>query len=290
MAFAAAATVRVAPSDDLRTTTTAADRFVRAEHLDAGYSPWRHVALTLGIAAAIAALAVALAWHARPLDWLLMPAFFVVANFLEWAVHRYPMHRPRVPLFMYKNHAQLHHVAFTNQNMPVATVRELGLVMMPWYTMIGLFVVASPVMIAAAVVRGPGLAGVFLLAAVLYFLGYETLHALYHFAGCDARPGGPRAAARVSAQAGPSLAPSRPAAHVGRELQRDRAFDGLGVRHRREAGRAREVARPRGHAAGASLLHFGRELLGLSLVADLRRGVDAHEVSARWQPQARRRR
>ena len=52
--------------------------------------------------------------------------------------------------------------------------------MMPWYTMLGLFAVASPIMALAGVLRGPGLAGVFLLGAVGYFLCYETLHALYH--------------------------------------------------------------------------------------------------------------
>jgi sterol desaturase/sphingolipid hydroxylase (fatty acid hydroxylase superfamily) len=81
---------------------------------------------------------------------------------------------------MYKNHAQLHHLAFTDRNMPISNAPELGLVMMPWYTMIGLFVVASPVMLLAAVLRGPGLAGVFLLGAVVYFLAYEALHASYH--------------------------------------------------------------------------------------------------------------
>ena len=52
--------------------------------------------------------------------------------------------------------------------------------MMPWYTMLGMFLIASPVMVIAGVLRGPGLAGVFLLGAVAYFLCYETLHALYH--------------------------------------------------------------------------------------------------------------
>jgi hypothetical protein len=178
MAFAAHAVV--APPEDVETHTTSADRFVRAQHLPSGYSPWSHMGLTATIAAAIGALGIALAWRARPLDWVLMPIFFVVANFLEWTVHRYPMHRPMFPRFMYKNHALLHHIAFTDRNMPVIEPRELGLVMMPWYTMIGLFVVASPVMLLAAALRGPGLAGVFLLGAVLYFASYETLHALYH--------------------------------------------------------------------------------------------------------------
>ncbi len=154
--------------------------FVREEHLPSGYSPWRHVALTLTIAFALAGLGIALATQARPTDWLFAPVFFVIANFIEWMVHRNPMHRPLVPRVMYKNHAQLHHLAFTNHTMEIRRAAELGLIMMPWYTILGLFVLASPLMLIAGLLRGPGLAGVFLLIAVAYFLTYETLHALYH--------------------------------------------------------------------------------------------------------------
>jgi hypothetical protein len=178
--MASAVQVAFAPPEDVQSHAEAADRFERARHLEPGYSPWRHIGSTLAIAALLAALGAALAASALPLDWALMPIFFVVANLIEWSVHRFPMHRPMTPRIMYKNHALAHHIAFTERNMPVREARELGLVMMPWYTMIGLFVVASPVMLLAAALRGAGLAGVFLLAAVLYFLAYETLHALYH--------------------------------------------------------------------------------------------------------------
>jgi hypothetical protein len=155
-------------------------RFVRADHLAAGYSPWRHMALTLVLATALATLGLTLALRARAGDWLLLPAFWVIANFIEWMVHRNPMHRPLRPRIMYRNHAQLHHLAFTEGRMVIGNTGELGLIMMPWYTMLGLFLVASPVMVIAGVLRGPGLSGVFLLGAVAYFLCYETLHALYH--------------------------------------------------------------------------------------------------------------
>jgi hypothetical protein len=158
----------------------AAARFVRAEHLAPGYSPARHVALTVMIAAAIATLGARLAAHARPTDWALAPIFLVVANLIEWMVHRHPMHRPQPPRLMYRNHTLIHHLAFTHGQMPITRPAELGLVMMPWYTMIGIFVVSSPVIVVAGLLRGPGLAGIFLLAAVAYFLMYETLHALYH--------------------------------------------------------------------------------------------------------------
>ncbi len=171
------------------------DSFMRAAHIPAGYSAGRHVATTLAIAAVILIGALCLAVRAHPVDWILLPTFWLVANFIEWAFHRFPMHRPMSPRLLYKNHAQLHHLAFTEETMPVTETRELDLVMMPWYTMIGLFVIASPVFIAAGVLRGPGLAGVFLIAAVLYFLAYELLHGLYHLplatlARIGLRPGG----------------------------------------------------------------------------------------------------
>ena len=112
--------------------------------------------------------------------WLRYMMRGAIGRCIEWMVHRNPMHRPIAPRIMYRNHTMLHHIAFTDGNMDIKHPVELGLIMMPWYTMIGLFVVASPVMVLAGLWRGPGLAGVFLLGAVLYFLFYETLHALYH--------------------------------------------------------------------------------------------------------------
>ena len=165
-------------------------RFVRADHIAPGYSPWRHMALTLVLATVLAAVGVALAVRARASDWLLLPGFLVIANFIEWMVHRNPMHRPLRPRIMYRNHAQLHHRAFTDGHMVITKPVELGLIMMPWYTMLGLFLVASPVMVIAGVLRGPGLAGVFLLGAVAYFLCYETLHALYHLPDATLDRGG----------------------------------------------------------------------------------------------------
>src|SRR5262249_60149620 len=113
---------------------SAADRFVRAEHLPAGYSPWRHMRRTLGIAGLLSLGGLALARGARPADWAFLPVFLVVANLIEWCVHRYPMHRPLRPRILYKNHSLIHHLAFTDQKMTIETTPELRLIMMPWYT------------------------------------------------------------------------------------------------------------------------------------------------------------
>jgi hypothetical protein len=148
--------------------------------IPAGYSGRRQIAQTATLGLGLLAVAFAIARPASPRGWLLVPAFWVFANFFEWAVHRYPMHRPMFPRFMYHNHAQIHHVAFTDANMSFHDMRDLSLIMMPWYTIVLLLVTVSPVAIAAGIIGGLPMVGVFYVAALGYFLTYETLHALYH--------------------------------------------------------------------------------------------------------------
>jgi sterol desaturase/sphingolipid hydroxylase (fatty acid hydroxylase superfamily) len=93
------------------------------------------------------------------------------------------MHRPLIPRTLYRNHAIVHHRAFSGAEQEIASRRELCLVMMPWYTLILVFLMASPVALVAALVGGPPLAGVFLIGAVSYFLFYETIHTLHHLPG-----------------------------------------------------------------------------------------------------------
>ncbi len=152
----------------------------RSEGIPVGYSAGRHVGRSLALVAVFLSFALWLARDAAWYDWLLMPVFFVFANLLEWAFHRGPMHRPLTPRILYTNHSLIHHRAFGPDDMPINATRELGLILMPWYTMLLLFALASPIALLGAAVRGPGLGGVFLLSACLYFVMYEGLHALYH--------------------------------------------------------------------------------------------------------------
>ena len=148
--------------------------------IPAGYSGRRQIAQTATLGIGLLVVAFVIARSASPRGWLLVPAFWVFANFFEWAVHRYPMHRPMFPRFMYHNHAQIHHVAFTDGDMSFHDMRELSLIMMPWYTIVLLLVTVSPVAIAAGLLGGLPMVGMFYVAALGYFLTYETLHALYH--------------------------------------------------------------------------------------------------------------
>lgn len=154
--------------------------FDRSGAIPPGYSAGRHIAQTLFLSAVILTGAGWLATRAQPVDWLLLPAFWLAGNFIEWAFHKGPMHRPTKARILYVNHTLIHHRAFHHNAMPVNNFREFGLILMPWYTMMLLLVLASPVALAAWAVRGPGAVGVFYLFAMSYFLFYEVLHGLYH--------------------------------------------------------------------------------------------------------------
>jgi Fatty acid hydroxylase superfamily len=155
----------------------------RDRWLIAGFTLRGHVIKTLAVATGILGLAVALAWNAPAWQWGLIPLFWVVANFFEWAVHRFPMHRPLQPRILYDTHAKIHHRAYDSDRQAIRHLHDLSLVMMPWYTLLLVFAMASPITLATALVGGWGLAGVFLVAAVGYFLVYETIHTLHHLPG-----------------------------------------------------------------------------------------------------------
>jgi hypothetical protein len=152
----------------------------RAHAMDPSFSLVRHLVKTLGVAAAILMGGAWLALDARSWHWLMLPVFWVVANFFEWGIHRFLMHRPLRPRILYRNHALVHHRAFAGSEQEIRDTRELSLVMMPWYTLVMVFLMASPVAVVAAAAGGKALAGVFLIGAVSYFLLYELIHTLHH--------------------------------------------------------------------------------------------------------------
>jgi hypothetical protein len=143
--------------------------------------------------------------HARASDLWIVPAYLLVANVVEYVMHRVFMHRPLWARALYRGHTLGHHRAFHHDSMEIATWRELELVMMPWYTIVLIFAGMAPLAGLVAWGVGPGAAGLLLLTGVVSFALFEGMHTLYHF-------------------------PSRALARLG--LDRNRLFGSLYRNHR----------------------------------------------------------
>lgn len=144
----------------------------------------------VGLAAAALGVAGWLLRQARVADLWIVPVYLLVANLVEYAVHRLLMHRPLWPRALYRGHTLGHHRAFHHDSMEIASWRELELVMMPWFSILLYFTVMAPLVALLAWGLGRGTAGCFLLTGVVSFVSYEGMHALYHLpAGVLARLG-----------------------------------------------------------------------------------------------------
>lgn len=141
----------------------------------------RHLAAFGALAGTAAALAIWLARAAHASDLWIVPAYLVVANLVEYAMHRLLMHRPIWPRAFYRGHTLGHHRAFHHDSMEIGAWAELELVMMPWFSLAFFFIATTPLVVAVARTLGHGAAGLLLLTAVATFVLFEAMHALYHF-------------------------------------------------------------------------------------------------------------
>jgi len=158
-----------------------ARRNKRARLLRPGFSLPRHLAAFATLASAGIALGVWLLRWAQPSDLWIVPAYLLVANVVEYLMHRFLMHRPLWPRTLYRGHTLGHHRAFQHESMEIDAWRELELVMMPWFSIVLFFVATAPIVALCAWALGQGAAGLLVLTAVGSFVLYEGIHALYHF-------------------------------------------------------------------------------------------------------------
>ena len=83
--------------------------------------PWYHGALHLGFTLLVTGAAMWFCWnriHNAGWEWLLVIPIALFGNWIEWAAHRYILHRPVKGLEMiYKRHCTVHHQFFTHHDL-----------------------------------------------------------------------------------------------------------------------------------------------------------------------------
>jgi len=145
------------------------------------YSPWGHLGATLSIGLAVLVVSILEIHRPRALEWLVLPAVFVFANWFEWRIHKYVLHRRTWPMqILYDRHTPLHHMVYVEEDMEVRTWRELRLVLIPAAGVLTVVVVTAPFAAAIAWLWSANAGWLFLVSASLYMVTYEVFHLAYH--------------------------------------------------------------------------------------------------------------
>jgi len=111
---------------------------------------------------------------------ILLPVFFLVANGIEYFLHRYPMHRKVPGLTRLYEHVSIHHNFYANEKFYFEEPRDFYAAILPVYIFIGLAVLIAACSAVVYLLFGRDDAIFFALVAYGYYLLYEALHFTYH--------------------------------------------------------------------------------------------------------------
>lgn len=154
----------------------------RKENIGPRYSGWLHFSFTSSASLAVIAFAASRVRDVRPLEWLVLPLGFLLANAAEYFGHKGPMHKPRPGLsLLFRRHTKEHHHFFTHDAMAYESTRDFKMVLFP-PVMLFFFlgVIATPIALALFFLVSPNAGWLFVAVGMGYFLSYEWLHFAYH--------------------------------------------------------------------------------------------------------------
>ena len=116
-------------------------------------------------------------------EWALMIPVFLAGNLVEWAMHKYVMHR-RIDVFalraIYERHTREHHQYFTDNDITIGTLREFRIVFFPWRVLAVLGVAGFGLGYLASVLINPNAGYILFITMVGHYLLYELFHLCCH--------------------------------------------------------------------------------------------------------------
>jgi hypothetical protein len=154
----------------------------RQAHVGPGYSGKAHLTFAVLFSLCGMAFAGTQLRGVQPLEWLTLPLAFLYANLIEYAGHRWVMHRRVRGLgLIYERHAGQHHRFFTARNMQLEGWQDCKVVLFPAVLMVFYFgAFALPLGLLLAWLFSTNVALLFVIVALGYYLNYELLHLAYH--------------------------------------------------------------------------------------------------------------
>ena len=153
------------------------------ERVAGWYNGWLHVLLIYTIGFTALYIYIANMRDVRSWELLTVPVVFLIANFFEWAVHRYVMHRPsNIPVLraVYSRHTLMHHQFFTEEEMRFADHQDWRVTFFPPYALVVFTFMSIPAAIAAGYVISPNVGWLLITTTTSMYLIYEFMHFCCH--------------------------------------------------------------------------------------------------------------
>ena len=152
------------------------------EAISRWYSGWVHIGVMYSAGIAGVWYGVSQLQNAR-WEWLLLIPVLIGGNFVEWAMHKFVMHR-LIDVFalraIYDRHTRQHHQYFTDNDATIDTVREFRIVFFPWRVLIVLAVFGALFGWIASVLINPNAGYIVFMGMIGHYMLYETFHFCCH--------------------------------------------------------------------------------------------------------------
>ena len=154
----------------------------RQKHVGPRYSGRAHFAFTSVGALAAIGFSLSRLDAVRPLEWLTVPAVFLLGNVVEFLGHRGPMHHRRRGLgLLFQRHTEQHHRFFTHEALAYESSRDVKMVLFPPVLLLFfLGAIATPLAALCFALVSPNVGWLFAASAVGYYVTYEWLHFCHH--------------------------------------------------------------------------------------------------------------
>jgi hypothetical protein len=145
---------------------------------------WYHGMLHLGFTLAVTGATMWYCWsHIADAtwEWLFVIPVALFGNWVEWAAHRYVLHRPVKGLEMiYKRHCAVHHQFFTHHNMTYKGHKEWRALLLLPFAPVGFVLMALPPALVLGLLTSANAGYIVVFTMAAYYLVYEGLHTLSH--------------------------------------------------------------------------------------------------------------
>jgi hypothetical protein len=165
---------------------SARQRQYRATYRDrvAGwYNGWLHVLIIYAIGFSVIYVCWANLRDVRPWEWAVIPITFLGANFFEWWIHRFVMHRPsRIKALraIYTRHTLMHHQFFTEEEMRFAGPIDWRVTFFPPYALVTFTAISLPGAVVLGQLVSANCGWLFVLTTTAMYLLYEFMHFCCH--------------------------------------------------------------------------------------------------------------